>query len=165
MSAYDEGNLKGGYHGVFDRLSTQETKASFTRRNSPRSSNTRGRAKYTYNINTDSAPSIRSASSSSSRLVSPKIFDRLANTETYATASMKGKVAEHKKNKGQSRKTSNAFFERMAYTETFASAKMKGLIDTSPKKTPTRHPSRGKSVGSTRSARSTRSTRILWARK
>lgn len=155
MTYYDSGQARSGYHGVFERLSTHDTKSSYTRKNSPRSADKP--SGYSIYHTPGPIPSIQSANSSSSRLVSPKIFDRLANTETYATASMKGKVANVERSKRHTKKTSNAFFERMCYTETFASAKMKGLIDTSPKKP--RSTSRGRSVASARSTRSTRSTR------
>lgn len=89
-------------------------------------------------------------------MVSPRLFDRLATTETFASAKMKGKVKEQKRSSSTPRKTSMAFFARLAYTETFASAQMKGLIDASDvakkkgEKSP-RSSSRTRSVMSTRS--------------
>lgn len=167
MSYFDKDyqDRSSGYHGVFERLATTDTQSFRRKKTSPRSS---ARGGYTYNGSSPSSPhmhSIQSTTSSSSRLVSPKIFDRLANTETYATASMKGKIPNKKRSKSTSRKTSNAFFERMAYTETFASAKMKGLLDTSAKKKSTnRSSSRGRSVASAKSTRSERRGLNFWDR-
>lgn len=141
MSEYDNGYRQSGYQSVFARLSITDTESSALKKTSPRGKNSYRNQSPGY------SPSMNSGTSSP-RLVSPKIFDRLANTETYATASMKGKIGNQRRSKSTPRKTSNAFFERMAYTETFASAKLKGLIDTSPKK---RNISRGRSVQSTRS--------------
>lgn len=140
---------ESGYHSVFDRLSVTETQSSAGKRqNSPRGKSSSPQAFSAFSGHAiqgsclsarsygSQQPSIQPSISSSSRLVSPKIFDRLANTETFASAQMKGKIAERKRAKSAQRstKSSNAFFDRMAYTETFASAQMKGLIDASSKK-------------------------------
>jgi len=151
-----------GYHSVFDRLSVTDTKSSARKRYSSPREKTPYQAFSGYRVASPTRsygsqqPSIQPSTSSSSRLVSPRIFDRLASTETFASAQMKGKIAQLRRPKSASRpgrtsKSSNAFFDRMAYTETFASAQMKGLIDASSKKN-----NGGKST-SGRSGRSTRS--------
>lgn len=154
MSYHGDDNYRSrqssSYNSVFERLSVTETHSSAGRRyHSP--GETRPPAFSGYRVDPPSIqnmPSIQSAASSSSRLVSPKIFDRLANTETYASAKMKGKIVNQKRSSSTPRtgRTSNSFWERMAYTETFATAQRKGLIDT--KERPS---SRSRSVRSARS--------------
>lgn len=174
MSEYD--SYSGGYStsNVFERLAVSETHSSARKRNTSRKGYGGGASSVSsrsFSVSR-SRPSTPASlyetpsfnSSSSSRKVNPAIFDRLANTETYATATMKGKVPERGRSKSTSKRTSNAFFERMAYTETFASAQMKGLIDTDDAASKSsygnagRPVSRSRSVKSTRSAKSTRSS-------
>lgn len=64
-------------------------------------------------------------------------WDRLAQQETVASATIKGKldfINSKPKTPSSAKKTTNAFFERMSKTETFATADMKGKIDRTPKK-------------------------------
>lgn len=168
-------DYQNGY-SVFDRLSVTETQSSAGKRhNSPK-----GKSAFPafsgYAIRSSRSPSnasvaarsIQPSTSSSSHLVSPKIFDRLASTETYASAQMKGKIAaqparSRSASAPRTTKTSSAFFARMAYTETFASAQMKGLIDTTSKKNDGRPSSRGRSSAG-RSVRSEAKGTSFWDR-
>lgn len=139
------------YDNVFERLAVADTTSSARKKTAKKS---------LYGMpQTDARPHTPSSlyenpsfSSTNSRRVNAALFDRLANTETYATAKMKGKVPERKRSSSTPRKTSNAFFERMAYTETFASAQMKGLIN-SENENNERAVSRGRSVKSAKSTR------------
>lgn len=165
MSEYNDYTERiGGYKSIYERLAVTETQSSVAKRvNSPQHENrsfdgsTSSRSHFNFRSASPS-PSHRSiqpsmSSASSSRMiVSPKIFDRLAATETYASAKMKGKIKEQRRRSSSAtpRKTSMAFFERLAYTETFASAQMKGLIDAAAKREE-RSSSRTRSVKSTRS--------------
>mmetsp|Transcript_13867 Transcript_13867/g.20164 ORF Transcript_13867/g.20164 Transcript_13867/m.20164 type:complete len:1074 (-) Transcript_13867:53-3274(-) len=179
MSEY--GSYSGGCStsNVFERLAVSETHSSARKRNTSRKPSGHGYVGGASSVSSTSFSVSRSRpstpaslyetpsfnSSSSSRKVNPAIFDRLATTETYATATMKGKVdPERGRSKSTSKRTSNAFFDRMAYTETFASAQMKGLIDTDDGTSKAsngngRPVSRGRSVKSSRSIKSTRSMR------
>jgi hypothetical protein len=159
MSEYSQ--RIGGYKSIYERLAVAETQSSVAKRvsNSPLHENksidggTSSRSYFNFRSSSPS-PSQRSIqpslSSSSRMVVSPKIFDRLASTETYASAKLKGKIKDDKRSSSTPRKTSMAFFARLAYTETFASAQMKGLIDAAAKKEP-RSSSRARSVRSTQS--------------
>mmetsp|Transcript_15988 Transcript_15988/g.30153 ORF Transcript_15988/g.30153 Transcript_15988/m.30153 type:complete len:1048 (-) Transcript_15988:140-3283(-) len=165
MSEYnDYAERIGGYKSIYERLAVTETQSSVAKRvNSPQHENrsfdgsTSSRSHFNFRSSSPSPshrsiqPSISSASSSR-MIVSPKIFDRLAATETYASAKMKGKIKEQRRRSSSAtpRKTSMAFFERLAYTETFASAQMKGLIDAAAKREE-RSSSRTRSVKSMRS--------------
>ena len=91
----------------------------------------------------------RTATSRRSRgvSVSSSLFNRLANTETYATASMKGKLSNSKTSNDNAEKEKEAaaafryhtqeqkpvdsgLWHRLAYTETFSTRQMKGMNDT-----------------------------------
>ena len=92
-------------------------------------------------------------SSRKRQTVSSSLFNRLANTETYSSAAMKGKItgppperhimksptASVTKSVARSEGKSvgnadNEFFHRLAYAETVSSAHKKGLIEEQPKK-------------------------------
>jgi len=119
------------YVSVFDRLSRTETRSSAMKKPAL---NADFRCP---NTSTHSVSSIRSNTSrnttrtSSSRMttrtapVSSSLFNRLAETETYASAQMKGKI-EAEPQQRSSGKTTNSFFSRMAQADTYASANMKG---------------------------------------
>lgn len=123
MSEYD--SYSGGYStsNVFERLAVSETHSSARKRNTGRKpghgygggassvssrSFSVSRSRPSTPASLYETPSFNS--SSSSRKVNPAIFDRLATTETYATATMKGKVPERGRSKSTSKRTSNAFF-------------------------------------------------------
>jgi len=127
---------------IFDRLSKTETRSSAMKK-----------PVYHENfVSTESSASIStcrsqrsnmsrySSRTSTSRMstmtapVSSSLFNRLAYTETYASASMKGKINESPATKRSSNgRSSDSFFNRMANTDTYSTASMKGKMKSSQK--------------------------------
>ena len=116
---------------VFERLVSQETKNSSIRRNQAQDGTGHGVA-TNYTSRTTSSRRVQSSNVSSS------LFNRLANTETYATASMKGKIQSPPTHERQRRIQStklpsdSGIWNRLAYTETFSSSQMKRMNDPLP---------------------------------
>mmetsp|Transcript_7440 Transcript_7440/g.10646 ORF Transcript_7440/g.10646 Transcript_7440/m.10646 type:complete len:624 (-) Transcript_7440:35-1906(-) len=76
---------------------------------------------YNSSVSKSSRRSVMSKASRSSRV---SVFERLAASETFSSASMKGMIEGESKPKSK-KKTSSSFFERMSRTETVASSKFK----------------------------------------
>ena len=129
---------------VFDRLAAAETESSFRKRNQSDDEKVAADNHHSNNTPFSTYYSARSASntprSSRSGTVSSSLFNRLANTETYATASMKGKIPSPPHRSHERSRTSkgphtsdssdnDGFWHRLAYTETFSTAQLKGMND------------------------------------
>lgn len=119
---------------IFDRLAATETESSYRKRNQNVEDEIGAPSPNvgTYYTSRSNSNTPRSGTVSSS------LFNRLANTETYATASMKGKIPSPPQHAGRTRSKERitgasspnaSFWHRLAYTETFSTAQLKGMND------------------------------------